>query len=58
MNTKTNMNDVMVKAENWMVEMLGKELAQKFAGCYTAIAAGEVLSRRGIPYRIAQNHFR
>ena len=40
----TNRNEVMVKAENWMVDMLGKELAQKYAGRYTAIAAGEVLS--------------
>ena len=44
MNTTTNLNGVMAKAKNWMVEMLGEELAQKFAGCYTAIAAGEVLS--------------
>lgn len=41
---ETNLKAVMVKAENWMVDMLGKELAQKYAGRYTAIAAGEVLS--------------
>ena len=41
---KTTLTNVMEKAENWMVDMLGKELAQKFAGRYAAIAVGEELT--------------
>ena len=43
MNTTTNMN-VMERATNWIVEMLGPELAQKFEGRYVAIKAGEELT--------------
>ena len=42
---ETTLNkSVMERATNWMVEMLGVELAEKFAGRYTAIEAGEELT--------------